>query len=1387
MRDDGIMIQLQAKGQEDIYLTKHPEITQMQIQFKRFEPFSMESIKLNFNHGKVEAGKTASVYVKRLGDLMHKTWLEIDINASSTNNIATAPIWNANSSFNINDVIKADVYTVSSADATTTINGSSIINSHNSQNFGSNINISSDGTLISVGAPDASNGSINTGGAMIYQNPTFSQLGDNIYPTGSNIETNIKKTDSTISNNVNTNQLFGTSLSLNGPYIAIGSKSMNNSTANTGGVSIYKQLALGSWTRQGADIFPVETGETPVMGFGTQVAINSTGDILIVSAPQYDYNGKIVVFEKPSGLAWNRKGNPVYFTDTGRISDTINDLIGDRSIACNSTGLTFAFNVQNTNHNTDGENGAAQVYTWDGSDWIQKGQTIWGYSSGNRKCVAVSLSSDGTTLSTGFEGATEALSYVQVWTHDNNSPGVWTQKGTTIDNNLPDSPGFHHNCKLSDDGNTIVVSTTTSGGANDGLVAVLQYTTDWNLLGQLLVPPTAPYTGNNFGYHIDISGDGTHIYIGDNLAGGKNYVYKYDSTYSRWKKLYSFDVDTTQNNNPGSLSTNGNRLAVGYPGGADLIVEGGTKTVAWDNMNAGHGHIVEVADLQYSTNFTISGGRVSHKNDTWGFDIVGSFPTTQWGQVGNSLNSLVSGQSAYVIDANDHVFWARYSNNTLRYVILNITPTNGGAGTRYTYSSRGYTTNAYTGNDNAEAVTTISNSFYNSITPNDTYRIKNMALLYDAPPEPTATNGDVRIFDSDTTSDQLIKFGSSAAMNDAGTIIICGCPHYSYDEDLTNVGAVIAFQLVGGATWTQKGSTITFLDRNEDTNRVNNANEFAGTDVACSSDGLTLATIVNNTTVSGNSVGQAKIITFSTDWDLKGSLITGTNPEKFLSIDMNSTGTRIAIATDQDLVHIYEYTTDWTPIGSIISPNSATTNTWGSALQFNSDASQIIIGGYGYSTNAGEVAVYEYASGTWNRIGKIFTGAPSEELGKHVSISGDGLTIAMSKTSGISYTWNATTRDWDGGTGNPDPFLYQWATGHKAVALSNDGARMALGNSTSSGDINVVEMPSTVTTSTLIVANSSGVSSSIQPTWSSSGNTDGTISWSPASIGQTFYISQAHDIYNYIDEIGIFIGNTLCDKHTSQYMKLQNELTIPNHKKDAFKYLTNVVTNASITPPNTKLRVPLSLWFSKHPQNALPLISLRDDEVNIYVKFSDALPTVLGASLWTDFIFLTDEQRQTQAISSHEFLFEQMQTTGSHELTPSANGAEDIIRMDFNHPVKELYWQLDDNNHDKLTTALIKFEHHDRFVERDADYFATIQRYQHHGTSAAATDKKIYIYSFAIHPDDLQPTGTINFSQINKATLHLKGTYSGTPTCTAFATNYNILKIQNGRAHVAFY
>jgi len=90
----------------------------------------------------------------------------------------------------------------------------------------------------------------------------------------------------------------------------------------------------------------------------------------------------------------------------------------------------------------------------------------------------------------------------------------------------------------------------------------------------------------------------------------------------------------------------------------------------------------------------------------------------------------------------------------------------------------------------------------------------------------------------------------------------------------------------------------------------------------------------------------------------------------------------------------------------------------------------------------------------------------------------------------------------------------------------------------------------------------------------------------------------------------------------------------------------------------------------------------------------------------------------------------------------------------------------------------------DRFKEQVGKYFNQyVPLVYHTGTPYAG----IYVYSFALQPEEHQPTGTCNFSRIDNAqvAVNLKPTYT-TPLQKMFAVNYNILRIQSGMGGLAF-
>ncbi len=99
-----------------------------------------------------------------------------------------------------------------------------------------------------------------------------------------------------------------------------------------------------------------------------------------------------------------------------------------------------------------------------------------------------------------------------------------------------------------------------------------------------------------------------------------------------------------------------------------------------------------------------------------------------------------------------------------------------------------------------------------------------------------------------------------------------------------------------------------------------------------------------------------------------------------------------------------------------------------------------------------------------------------------------------------------------------------------------------------------------------------------------------------------------------------------------------------------------------------------------------------------------------------------------------------------------------------------------------VVTAKLQLNGQDRFSEREGTYFSWVQPWQAHTRSP---DEGINLYSFALRPEEHQPSGTCNFSRIDNATLQLvlsNATVEGTKTAKVrvYATNYNVLRIMSG-------
>ena len=277
------------------------------------------------------------------------------------------------------------------------------------------------------------------------------------------------------------------------------------------------------------------------------------------------------------------------------------------------------------------------------------------------------------------------------------------------------------------------------------------------------------------------------------------------------------------------------------------------------------------------------------------------------------------------------------------------------------------------------------------------------------------------------------------------------------------------------------------------------------------------------------------------------------------------------------------------------------------------------------------------------------------------------------------------------------------------------------------------------------------------------------------------------------------IGGNLIDRQYGVWLEIWSELTVPLNKRDGFFDMIG----KSINPVNfdnnkeLSLYVPLQFWFCKNIGLALPLISIQSQEVRVNLTLrnlneliisSDGNPitnspnkdsiNILSGNLEVDYIFLEEEERKIFAKKDLQYLIKQTQVFAKSLDTQNFNNQ--IIEFNFNHPVSELIWVIQNssvlipysyggnewfnfstqsykngelNGIDPMIDGKILIEGNDLIDTKDYKYYRTVVPYQRHTN---VPNNFIYIYSFSLHPEEHQPSGTCNFSRIDNSVLQMK-------------------------------
>ena len=282
-----------------------------------------------------------------------------------------------------------------------------------------------------------------------------------------------------------------------------------------------------------------------------------------------------------------------------------------------------------------------------------------------------------------------------------------------------------------------------------------------------------------------------------------------------------------------------------------------------------------------------------------------------------------------------------------------------------------------------------------------------------------------------------------------------------------------------------------------------------------------------------------------------------------------------------------------------------------------------------------------------------------------------------------------------------------------------------------------------------------------------------------------------HSMIEYID---VYIGGERIDRHYGLWMDIWYELTGKKNQENMyFKMIGNVpeMTTFDRNPkPEYKLYIPLNFWFNRHNGLALPLIALQYSDLAINIKLAplskccyierivdtngsevfislddiwDDKNYKLDVRIMMDYVFMEHSERKKFAQSSHEYLIETVQRIKFKDILQ--NNVH--VKLDFRHPCKELVWVAQktalttdttpytkpyptiysvnsNGNSNPFLQSSMDLNNHTRINKFDGNYFNYYQTLRHRNTPADG----INVYTFGLHPEELQPSGTCNFSRI---------------------------------------
>jgi hypothetical protein len=337
----------------------------------------------------------------------------------------------------------------------------------------------------------------------------------------------------------------------------------------------------------------------------------------------------------------------------------------------------------------------------------------------------------------------------------------------------------------------------------------------------------------------------------------------------------------------------------------------------------------------------------------------------------------------------------------------------------------------------------------------------------------------------------------------------------------------------------------------------------------------------------------------------------------------------------------------------------------------------------------------------------------------------------------------------------------------------------------------------------------------------------------PALNTEPYYIYGAGNAL--FKRVELSIGGQVISTQYSDWLNIWNELILDEGHIAGHDSMVRNYYNKEQTGEYT-CYVRFRFWFTDNPALAIPIIALAYHEIRLLIEFErlenlvsnhDGITSRAGnlqCKIFVEYIFLDTDERRIFAQSSHEYLITQVQY---NEFDIPASAPFYNAHLQYNLPVKELIWihtrteatsygpfdysYANSSKRDlhTFTTAKLMINGDQRASVRNADYYYLVQNYQRHSriprsdmihttyddtyaVSYGNYRNLIYTYSFALNPEEWQPSGSCNYSKVKSCELQLTygitayAPYDMARKLKVFAVNYNILRTMSGMCALAY-